>query len=141
MFKYIVRWALWFMRKQLIYIPKDLSKSYILWVFDSLLQQRDVEGLMFREHHLYREKENFTHYTYANNILFNFLWRWKNTIFLCQEVHLSLNNPCLGQYMFMWHSSKHFLTDIVHDTQIIHRKSKLRIAKNLTFTNLPRTWR
>lgn len=73
MFKYCVRWALWFMRKQLICIPKDLSKSQILGAFDSLLQQRGAEGLMCREHNLYREKENFTHYTYANNILFNFL--------------------------------------------------------------------
>lgn len=73
MFQYIVRWALWFMRKQLIYTPKDLSKSQILGAFDCLLQQRGVEGLMFREHDLYTEKENFTHYTYVNNILFNFL--------------------------------------------------------------------
>lgn len=50
-------------------------------------------------------------------------------IFLCQKVHLSVNKPHLGQYKFMWHSSKHFLTEIVHDTQIIHRKLELRIAK------------
>ena len=54
----------------------------------------------------------------------------ENTIFLDQEVHLSLQNPHLGQYMFMWHSNKHFLSDIMHGTHIIERKWEIGRAKN-----------
>ena len=53
----------------------------------------------------------------------------ENTIFLDQDIHLSLYNPYLGQHMFMWHSNKQFLSEIVHGTHIIQRKWEIGRGK------------